>query len=287
MKLVTAPATAAEEMDAVRRSGRSVGLVPTMGALHAGHVSLIRRAAADCDVVMVTIFVNPLQFGAAEDLEAYPRRLDADAAAASEAGASWVFAPTRADMYPDGFDTTVRVGALTHSMEGADRPGHFDGVATVVTKLFAVVGRCRAYFGEKDFQQLQVVRRLARDLSLPVDVIGCPTMREPNGLALSSRNAYLTPVERAGAPVLHRALQLGATAVRSGVTDPATVRAAVAAEVAVDPVVALDYVEIVDPATLDAVSAIDGPVRLLIAGRLGRTRLIDNVTACPTPPPVP
>jgi pantoate--beta-alanine ligase len=276
---VTDPASMAEVLDAARRDGRSIGLVPTMGALHAGHASLIRRAAAECDRVIVSVFVNPLQFGPAEDLDAYPRRLAADSAVGADAGATWVFAPSQASMYPDGFHTTVHIDGITERLEGAARPGHFDGVTTVVTKLFAITGRCRAYFGEKDFQQLQVVRRLARDLALPVEVIGCPTVRDPDGLALSSRNAYLTPAQRAAAPALHQALQAGARAVRSGAGDPSVVRAVMAGTVAAEPLLSLEYAELVDPDTFRAPAAVDGPVRLLVAARLGRTRLIDNLAA--------
>jgi pantoate--beta-alanine ligase len=277
LKMVTDPAALAEELDQMRDGGRSVGLVPTMGALHAGHASLIERAALDCDAVVVSVFVNPLQFGPGEDLDAYPRRLATDAVAAAGAGATLVFAPSREDMYPEGFCTTVHVGGLSETMEGAARPGHFDGVTTVVAKLFALSGRCRAYFGEKDFQQLQVIRRLARDLGLPVEVIACPTVREPDGLALSSRNAYLTPRHREAAPVLNRALRAGAAAVRSGVTDPVTIRSVMAGEVAAEPLASLDYAEVVDPDTLRAPPEVGGPVRLLIAARLGGIRLIDNL----------
>ena len=277
MRVITDPAVMAKELDAARDRHGSVGLVPTMGALHAGHAALIRRAAAECRTVAVSVFVNPLQFGPAEDLDAYPRRLAADTATAAEAGAEFVWAPSAAEMYPEGFQTTVHIGGITERMEGAARPGHFDGVTTVVTKLFAVGGRCRAYFGEKDYQQLQVVRQLARDLSLPVEVIGCPTVRDPDGLALSSRNAYLRPDERAAAPVLHRALEAGAAAVRSGVRDPGAVRAVMVETVAAEPLVALEYAEVVEAATLRVPSVLAGPLRLLIAARLGTTRLIDNL----------
>src|SRR5438270_4409324 len=217
MHLITTIAAFSEALDAERRAGRVVGLVPTMGALHDGHASLVRRAADECDVVAVTVFVNPLQFGAGEDLDAYPRTLDADVALAERSGASIVFAPTVAEMYGDGTWTTVSVaGEMTSVLEGASRPGHFDGVATVVAKLFAMAGRCRAYFGEKDFQQLAIVRRMATDLSFPVEIVPCPTVRADDGLALSSRNAYLSAEERAAAPVLHRALRAGADAVLAG-----------------------------------------------------------------------
>jgi pantoate--beta-alanine ligase len=267
----------ARGLDATRRTGATVGLVPTMGALHAGHVSLIARAAAECDVVVVSVFVNPLQFGPAEDLTAYPRRLEADTATAGGAGAAVVFAPGEAEMYPEGFATTVHVGGITDTLEGAARPGHFDGVSTVVTKLFALTGPSRAYFGEKDFQQLQLVRVLARDLGLPVEVVGCPTVREPDGLALSSRNAYLASKERAAAPTLWRALQAGVAAVEAGATDPDAVRAAMRAVLASEPALEPEYAEVVDPATLRVPVAVDGPARLLVAAHVGRTRLIDNV----------
>ena len=266
----------AAELDDERRRGRTVGLVPTMGALHAGHASLIRRAAEECDVVVVSVFVNPKQFGAAEDLDAYPRRLEQDTHVASASGATHVFAPTSARMYPSGFRTTVHVEGVTGCFEGAARPGHFDGVTTVVAKLFAIGGRCRAYFGEKDFQQLQVVRRLALDLSLPVEVVGCPTVREADGLARSSRNVYLGARERAVAPILHRALRAGACTYLGGRRDPAAVRSVMTATVATEPMVDLDYAEVVDATTLGPPVA-SGEVRFLIAGRVGGVRLIDNI----------
>jgi pantoate--beta-alanine ligase len=261
-------------LDRERRAGRTVGLVPTMGALHEGHASLVRRAAAECDVVAVTVFVNPLQFGAGEDLDAYPRTLDADVALAEAAGATYVFAPTVAEMYGTGTLTTVSVaGEMTSVLEGASRPGHFDGVATVVAKLFAMAGRCRVYFGEKDFQQLAIVRRMAQDLSFPVEVVACPTVRADDGLALSSRNAYLTADERAAAPVLHRALEAGADAVLAG-EDPEPVMAKV---LATEPLVQPDYAVVVDAATLQPPAALVGDLRLLVAARLPSARLIDNL----------
>ena len=245
--------------------GQTVGLVPTMGALHAGHESLIRRSAAECDVTAVTVFVNPLQFGPSEDFRAYPRDLARDTEVATAAGADLVFAPTVEEMFPDGPPvTTVTVGGpVTDRFEGAARPGHFAGVATIVAKLFALAGPCRAYFGEKDYQQLLVVRRMAADLSFPVEVVGCPIVREPDGLALSSRNAYLSAEERAAATVLYRALQAGAAG-----DDMAAV-------VAAEPLARLDYAAAVDPATLAPVPLAPG-ARLLIAAWVGKTRLIDN-----------
>jgi pantoate--beta-alanine ligase len=265
-------------LDSERRAGRSVGLVPTMGALHDGHGSLVERAAAECDVVVVTVFVNPLQFGAGEDLDAYPRTLDADVRLARGAGAAVVFAPTVTEMYGEGTATTVTVSdSMTGVLEGASRPGHFDGVATVVAKLFAMTGRCRAYFGEKDFQQLAVVRRMARDLSFPVDVVGCPTVRATDGLALSSRNAYLGADERAAAPVLHRSLRVGAEAVLAGERDPERVAAAMREVLATEPLVRPDYAVVVDAATLETPDVLDGDLRLLVAARLPSARLIDNL----------
>ena len=193
-----------------------MGFVPTMGYLHDGHASLMEAARRECALVLASIFVNPLQFGPTEDLAAYPRDLERDAAIAARAGVDVLFIPTVEEMYPSPIRTTVRVSDIAEPLEGQARPGHFDGVTTVVAKLFSIVGSCRAYFGEKDFQQLAVVRRMVADLSMPVAVVACPTVREPDGLALSSRNAYLEPPERAAAPVVHRSLQAGRAAVLAG-----------------------------------------------------------------------
>jgi len=266
-------------LDGERAAGHRVGLVPTMGALHAGHASLVGRAVAECETVGVSVFVNPLQFGAHEDLDAYPRTLEADVELARAHGAAYVFAPGTAEMYPRPIATAVTVSGVTARWEGASRPGHFDGLAAVVTKLFAQAGPCRAYFGEKDYQQLCVVRRLAADLDLPVEIVGCPTVREPDGLALSSRNVYLTGEERAVAPTLHRALQAGAAALAAG-TPPDEARRAMHATVAAEPRFSLQYAEPVDPDSLEPLTAALAPgatARLLIAAHLGRTRLIDNL----------
>ena len=269
-------------LDVARADGHTIGFVPTMGFLHDGHASLMEAAASDCDVVAVSIFVNPLQFGAGEDLDAYPRDLDRDIATCAGAGVQWVFTPSVEEMYPDGTPTATTVsvaGPLTTTLEGASRPTHFAGVATVVAKLFALAGICRAYFGEKDWQQLAVVRRMAKDLSFPVDVVGCATVREPDGLAMSSRNAYLTPDEREAAPALYRALQAGVDAIEEGERSAATVRAAM--HEILDPVTEaeVDYLEVVDAATLAPVDPLAGTLRLLGAARFGRARLIDNVGA--------
>jgi pantoate--beta-alanine ligase len=265
-------------LDAARRAGKTIGLVPTMGALHAGHSSLVSRSASDCDVVCTTIFVNPLQFSEGEDLSAYPRSLSSDIFLADEAGSALVFAPSVEEMYGDGTMTTVSVeGPLTRVLEGEARPTHFDGVATVVAKLFAIAGTCRAYFGEKDFQQLAVVRRMAADLSLPVEVIGCPTIRDADGLAMSSRNAYLEPDERRVAPMLHRALAIGADCIRAGERDPSVVVGAMRAPIDAEPLFALDYLAVVDATTFATPAALAGELRLLAAARLGKARLIDNL----------
>ncbi len=193
-------------LDAERAAGRRVGLVPTMGALHAGHLSLMTRAAVECDVVVATLFVNPLQFAPTEDLATYPRDPDGDRAKAEAAGVGYLFAPSQAEMFPEPPVTVITVGRLGEVLEGAVRPGHFAGVATIVAKLFSLAGACQAYFGEKDYQQLAVIRRMVADLSLPAEIVACPTVRAADGLALSSRNAYLTPGERAIAPTLYQAL---------------------------------------------------------------------------------
>jgi pantoate--beta-alanine ligase len=266
-------------LDAARAAGSTVGFVPTMGYLHDGHGSLLRRAREDSDVVIVSIFVNPLQFAPNEDLDAYPRDLSGDTALAEANGTDLVFAPSTAEMYPQAVLTTVTVREVSAPLEGRTRPTHFDGVATVVAKLFSIVGPCSAYFGEKDFQQLAVVRRLVADLSLPVDVVGCGTVREPDGLAMSSRNAYLSPEERAAAPVVHRALQAGLAVIEGGSRDPAEVRAAMAGLIDAEPLADLDYAEVVDAATFSTPDPLDGTLRLLVAARFGGARLIDNVGA--------
>ncbi len=282
MELIETVAGLAAWADQVRAGGHRLGLVPTMGALHAGHRSLVERAVAECDAVVVTVFVNPLQFDDGADLAAYPRTLARDVETAGAAGASAVFAPTVAEMYP-GYPappvTTVTVSGPARQLEGAFRPGHFDGVATVVAKLFAAAGRCRAYFGEKDYQQLLVVRRLAADLCLPVEVVGCPTVREPDGLALSSRNVHLTSEQRARATVLHRALCQGAAAAAAGERRPEVVCRTVAGVLASEPAVSVDYVAVVDPGTLTVPETLAGSVRLLVAARIGDVRLIDNLGA--------
>jgi pantoate--beta-alanine ligase len=281
VRIIETIAECAAALDAARAAGRIVGLVPTMGALHAGHCSLVARAAAECDVVVVTVFVNPLQFGDPEDIANYPRTLDADVELAGAAGAGIVFAPPVSEMYP-GFPapvaTTVSVAGLGDEWEGASRPGHFDGVSTVVAKLFAMAGRCRAFFGEKDFQQLAVVRRMVRDLSLPVEIVGCPTVRDDDGLALSSRNVRLSPDHRRAALALSRALRAGARTATAG-AGPAEIEATMAEVAATEPAVSLDYAALVRADDLKRPPSVrpDSSVRLLIAAIVGGVRLIDNL----------
>jgi pantoate--beta-alanine ligase len=279
MHEVTTIAEARAFLDRARAGGATVGLVPTMGFLHAGHASLIERAAAEQDVVAVTVFVNPLQFGPDEDLEAYPRDLDADRALIERCGGTLVVVPPVEEMYPEPVLTSVHVREISERLEGAFRPTHFAGVSTVVAKLFNLAGACHAYFGEKDWQQVAVVRRMARDLSFPVTVVACPTVREPDGLALSSRNVYLSTEERAAAPVLHQALVTGMELVEAGERGPEAVRDAMAALVSAEPLAELDYVDVVDAASLASVDPLAGELRLLAAARFGRARLIDNVGA--------
>jgi pantoate--beta-alanine ligase len=264
-------------LDAERAAGGTVGLVPTMGYLHDGHASLMRAARADTDVVVVSIFVNPLQFGPAEDLEAYPRDLERDTALCAEAGVDVIFAPAVDEMYPRPVLTTVSVAEVSAPLEGAHRPTHFAGVATVVAKLFSIVGPCRAYFGAKDFQQVAVVRRMAADLSMPVEVVACPTRRERDGLAMSSRNVYLGDAERAAAPVVHKALQAGSAAIAAGERSPAAVRELMVQIITAEPLAELDYAEVVDADSFTVPDPLAGNLRLLAAVRFGRARLIDNV----------
>ena len=264
--------------DRARANGQRIGLVPTMGFLHEGHLSLMRAARECCDVVVVTLFVNPLQFGAGEDLDRYPRDLSGDLAQCELEGVDAVFAPSVAEMYPSGLPlTTVHVDGLTTGLCAAARPTHFDGVATVVTKLFAVVGPCSAFFGRKDAQQLAVITRLVEDLNLPVDVVGCPIVREADGLALSSRNAYLAPDQRRSALVLSRALEAAAQAAVLGERDARVLVDIVGGLVSNEPEVALEYVEVRAAHDLTPVDLLDGDVVVALAATVGNTRLIDNV----------
>lgn len=262
-----------------RRAGDRVGFVPTMGYLHDGHRSLMRRAASENATTVVSVFVNPLQFAPTEDLDRYPRDLERDVQMAADEGIGYVLAPDQGEMYPERVMTTVSVAGVSEPLEGASRPSHFAGVATVVSKLFAIVGPCRAYFGEKDFQQLAVIRRMVLDLSIPVEVVACPTIREADGLAMSSRNVNLTPEARRAAPVLYRALQAGRQSIEAGERDPAAVRATMRTLIEREPVITLDYAEVVDASTFVIPSPLRGTLRLLVAARLPNARLIDNIGA--------
>jgi pantoate--beta-alanine ligase len=258
-------------------TGGSVGLVPTMGYLHAGHVSLVERARAETERVAVSIFVNPAQFGPREDLSSYPRDLDSDLRLLEAAGVELVFTPAAGTIYPPGFDSWVEPGAIAELLEGKSRPGHFRGVCTVVLKLFNIVAPQRAYFGRKDAQQLRVIRKMVRDLDLPIEIVPMPIVRELDGLAMSSRNAYLDAEERSAALVLSRALRHAADLFARGVDDADALRTAVQYEIAVEPRVALEYVSVADGETLEE-QAQAGPGTLVsLAARVGRTRLIDNL----------
>ncbi len=265
------------EMRAARARVADLGLVPTMGYLHAGHLSLVKRAKAENTAVAASIFVNPTQFGANEDLSRYPRDLPRDLGLLEAAGVDFVFTPDAAEMYPPGFDTQILVGGVTDRLEGAVRPGHFAGVATVVAKLFNIVQPTRAYFGQKDAQQSVVIRKLVRDLDLPVEVVVAPTVREADGLALSSRNSYLTAEERAVAPVIFQALSAARAHFDAGERDAEGLRQAVRRMLAEQPSLTVDYVSVADPLTLRELEAVDTGALVSTAARLGATRLIDNL----------
>jgi pantoate--beta-alanine ligase len=278
MKIYSTKQALAADLTAERRLGRTVGFVPTMGALHEGHLSLMRRARAENDVVVASIFVNPLQFGPGEDFERYPRVLDADAALADGAGVDYLFAPGVDEMYPRGtIATRVDVGPMGEAGEGRWRQGFFAGVATVCLKLFHIVAPDRAYFGRKDAQQLAVVRRVVADLDLPLEIVGCETVREADGLALSSRNAYLDAEARRTAPALAGALFAARDAVASGLESAAEIRRLVEARLEAEPAIRLQYVEAFDPDTFSPLEWIRGPATLAAAAFVGGTRLIDNV----------
>jgi len=259
-----------------------VGLVPTMGYLHDGHISLVRRCVEENAATVVSIFVNPTQFGPSEDLDRYPRDIERDLALLNEAGADIVFTPSVDEMYPPGFEDWVEVaGALTERLEGAHRPGHFRGVTTVVARLLRIVRPDRAYFGQKDAQQLRVIRRMVADLALPVQIVGMTIIREPDGLAMSSRNVYLSPKERKAALALSRALRSAEALVRDGETDAARIRDEIRQMIESEPLVEVDYVSVADDATLEERTTIDRPALALVAARVGATRLIDNVELSP------
>ena len=268
--------TRAELREALRAAPRPVGLVPTMGWLHVGHRELIRRARSDNATTVVTIFVNPRQFNEAADYTKYPRNEERDLAMCVDEGVDLVFAPGVEEIYPPGFDTAVSVGAVAQPLEGAARPGHFDGVATVVAILFNLVGAERAYFGQKDAQQVMVIRQMARDLAIGTEVLACPTVREADGLALSSRNVHLTLEERRAAAVLRRALLAARSAWERGERSGDALRAAMRGELDREPLAAMEYVSIADGSTLAELDTVQGPALASLAVRFGTTRLIDN-----------
>lgn len=261
---------------AQRAGGRPIHFVPTMGYFHEGHLSLMRRARADDGAVIVSVFVNPLQFGPQEDLAQYPRDFERDRQLAESVGVEAIFAPDVAEMYPAGFQTEVRVKELSKPLCGKSRPGHFEGVATVVLKLFQMVMPDRAYFGMKDYQQLRIIQQMVRDLHLPVEIVPCPIVREPDGLAMSSRNVYLSPDARAAATVLYRSLQWAQAQYAAGERDADKLRTGVYEQIAAEPLARIDYVEVVDAETLQPIERIERPALVALAVFFGRARLIDN-----------
>lgn len=277
MQIIDTPA-AMRRVTRARRAGGAgpLGLVPTMGALHEGHFSLVRTARARSAEVAVSIFVNPKQFGPTEDLARYPRSLEADCAALAALGVDYVFTPQASDMYPEGFRTVVEVNELGDRLEGRTRPGHFAGVTTVVLKLFELVRPDLAFFGRKDAQQLRIIRQMATDLDLDVDIVSCPIVREPDGLALSSRNAYLSAEERRAATSLSRALREAGAAIAGGAREATPLLAAARRVLEAEPMAAPDYVELVDAESFDPISSVTRTALLLLAVRIGSTRLIDN-----------
>ena len=266
----------------LRAEGKSVAFVPTMGALHEGHISLFRRAKSDCDLVVASVFVNPKQFGPSEDLASYPRDLAADLRIASDAGVGTLFHPDVEEMYPEGFQTVVDVPDLASPLEGALRKGHYPGVATVVTKLLNIVSADRAYFGQKDYQQLLIIKRLALDLNIPTEIVSVPTARAPDGLALSSRNSYLSETERVAATILFRAIKNAEDYVENGGTDATDLQTRLTTLISGEPTATIDYVALVDPETLQPVENLARNTTLLaLAVRIGCTRLIDNTLLVP------
>ena len=276
MEIVSTVGQVRKQVKKWRREGLSVGLVPTMGYLHEGHKSLIDKAVEQNDRVVVSVFVNPIQFGPAEDLATYPRDLERDAVLCENAGADMIFHPEKEEMYFDDFCTYVDMEKLTEGLCGKSRPTHFRGVCTVVSKLFHIVQPDRAYFGQKDAQQLAVIRRMVRDLNFDLEIIGCPIIREADGLAKSSRNTYLSPEEREAAVVLHRALVKGEQMLKEGESNTAKVTTAVREVLEAEPLARIDYVEAVDFDTLQPTAVAEGPVLVAIAVYIGTTRLIDN-----------
>lgn len=263
--------------ESVRNAGQVLGLVPTMGALHDGHFALIDRARRECDRIAVSIFVNPLQFSVGEDFDQYPRRMEKDLNACRQHGVDLVFGPTAGEMYPAPAAISVTAGSLADRLCGHHRPGHFDGVCTVVAKLFQIIPAHRAYFGEKDYQQLVIIRRMTVDLNMPIEIVGCPTVRESDGLAISSRNRYLSQEYRRRAACIYEALTSAGDAIESGETNAASIVARITDRLRAGGVDQVDYVELVDPHSLIPLHRIVGEARICVAVRFGGTRLIDNI----------
>ncbi len=278
MKVLASSAQTYAFIDQLRMQGKRVGVVPTMGALHEGHLSLVRRAKQECDVAIATIFVNPAQFGPNEDFQKYPRTLEGDLDQLRSSGCDVVFTPTNDQMYPSGHTTFVDPPIVANDWEGKIRPGHFRGVATIVLKLFQIIPAHVGYFGRKDYQQVAVIRAMVRDLNLPITIEACETIREPDGLAMSSRNRYLSAEERHRALGLSRALRAGQALIEQGCTSGPVVEQAMQSELISAPVDSIDYAALVHPETLERVESIGGPVVGIIAARVGSTRLIDNAT---------
>lgn len=276
MKIVETIKEVREQVKAWRKEGLTVGLVPTMGYLHEGHKSLIDRAVAENDRVVVSVFVNPMQFGVGEDLESYPRDMERDAALCEKAGASLIFHPEPSEMYPEDFSSFVDMSTLTGGLCGKTRPIHFRGVCTVVSKLFNIVLPDKAYFGQKDAQQLAVIRHMVNDLSYGIEIVGCPIIREEDGLAKSSRNTYLNGDERKAALILSQSLAEGKKALEAGEKDAKKLQSIIIEKIKTEPMAKIDYVEVVDWNNLEPVDTVDGPVLVAMAVYIGKTRLIDN-----------
>jgi len=263
--------------ESLRKTGKSIGFVPTMGYLHDGHMSLVERARKENDIVVMSIFVNPVQFAPGEDFERYPRDIERDKKIAREKGVDYLFVPEVSEMYPEGYSTYVEVEGITKTLCGAKRPGHFRGVATVVTKLFNIIRPHRAYFGKKDFQQLKVIERLVKDLNFDIEIVGCPIVREKDGLAMSSRNVYLSPEERESALSLYRALKLAKELIEKGEKNPEVIKSKMEEFILSHPhVKAIDYIEIVDSETLKPVNEVKEGTLIALAVFVGNARLIDN-----------
>lgn len=277
MQIIRDISTLRKEIKAARQVNKAIGLVPTMGFLHAGHLSLIRQASQENDMVIISIFVNPIQFGMGEDFEEYPRDLEGDASLAEQSGCHIIYAPTIKEMYPQGYATFVDVEHLTEGLCGASRPGHFRGVTTVVAKLFNIVTPDHAYFGQKDAQQALVIQRMAEDLNMDVNVVIMPTVREADGLAMSSRNTFLTPQQRTAATILSRSLREAEIKIKSGQRDTNAIIQFIYQAIANEPLANIDYIDIVDIEEIKPIEKINGRALIALAVRFGKTRLIDNI----------